>query len=79
MFEIGDKVFDSYINKIGTIISIMETDTYPIQISFPDFISTYTTSGKYNIQTGSRYIKKNRRHHRYCKDQSNTYLHIFLQ
>ena len=58
MFKIGDKVIDSHTNKIGIVSNISPTENYPISVSFPDIICTYTTSGRYDTETGSRYIKK---------------------
>lgn len=60
MFEIGDKVFDSYIHQIGTVSNIYTdiTENYPIQVSFSGLTCSYTSKGKYYVQTDSRHIKK---------------------
>lgn len=60
MFEIGDKVFDSYINQIGTVstISIEETGMYPIIVEFSNTTCSYNSTGFYNAQVSKRHIKK---------------------
>ena len=61
MFNLGDKVVDSHTHQIGTISKILidEKVPYPINVSFPDSICTYTSSGQYLAQPGTRHIKKN--------------------
>lgn len=60
MFNLGDKVIDSHTHQIGTISKILidEKVLYPITVSFPSYICTYTSSGQFITQEDSRYIKK---------------------
>ena len=61
MFKIGDKVIDSYTNKIGTVYDIpidITLKPYPISVNFQTDICTYTLKGRYNNNSEERYIKK---------------------
>lgn len=61
MFKIGDKVIDSYTNKIGTVYDIstdIDLNTYPISVNFHTEICSYTLNGRYNKNLEERRIKK---------------------